>query len=264
MKRDRKSVDERQSQILRMVRDRGEVKVEELAKTFGISLMTVRRDLQFLEEQQLVTRFYGGATALNLHHTMTPEEEIMMYRDLISRYAAQFVEDGDRLFINGSRTALKLLEYVEKERVSVFTNNCWAMGQQFPDGVSVHFTGGEVRDHVMVGDYVMRNLLTMSADKTFLGCAAVYDNGEFRYDIPTEIGINESMISRTEQALYILADHTKIQVRTAHENQYGSCTYERAWTLITDEKADAGAIERLRQTGMKVVVVRADGSAESN
>lgn len=257
MKRDRKSVDERQNRILEMIREQGEVKVEDLAKAFGISFMTVRRDLQFLEEQQLISRFYGGATVRNQRHVMTAEEEITMYRDLISKYAAQFVEEGDSLFINGSRTALKMLEYVECQSISVFTNNGWAVGQQFPRGVSVTLTGGELRSNVMVGDYVMRNLLNTTADKTFLGCAAVYENGEFRYDIPTEIGINEAMITRTTKELYILADHTKVKIG-AHENQYGSCTYERPWTLITDERADAAAIERLRETGMKVIQVQAE------
>lgn len=258
MKRDRKSVDDRQSKILALIQEQGEAKVEDLAHTFDISLMTVRRDLQFLEEQHLIRRFYGGASSLPRQHSMTRAEQIAMYRELISKYAARFVESGDSLFINGSQTALNLLQYVENKTISVFTNNGYALGKTFPEGVHVHLTGGEVRENVMVGDYVMRNLLTMEADKTFIGCAAVYDNGEFRYDIPTEIGINESMITRTKKALYILADHTKIKSRSAHENQYGSCTYERPWTLITDEKADPAAIERLRETGMKVVQIHAE------
>lgn len=262
MKRDRKSVDERQNRILQMIREQGEVKVEDLAKTFDISLMTVRRDLQYLEEQKLISRFYGGATVVNQRHVMTREEEISMYRDLISKYAAQFVEDGDHLFINGSRTALNMLEYVERQHVSVMTNNGWAVGKQFPKGVNVTLTGGEVRSHIMIGDYVMRNLLNITAGKTFLGCAAVYENGEFRYDIPTEIGINEAMITHTTKELYILADHTKIMSGSAHQNEYGSCTYEGSWTLITDELANATTIERLRQTGRKVIQVHAERSEE--
>ena len=258
MKKDRKSVDERQRKILEMIRSNGEAKVEDLARTFGISLMTVRRDLQFLEERQLIARFHGGAAAVNRSQNMTPEEEIKMYRDLIGRYAARFVDDGDTLFINGSRTALNMLKHVHDKKVTVHTNNGWAVGESYPKGVNVHITGGELRDYVMVGDYVMRNLLTLTADKTFVGCAAVYDDGEFRYDIPTEIGINEAMITRTRKELYFLADHSKLQIRADRENRYGSCTYEMPWTLITDEKANLDVVERLRQSGMKVILVEAD------
>ena len=63
MKRSRSSVDSRRLDILRIIRQKDEVKVEELAEEFNLSLMTVRRDLQYLEDRRLITRFYGGATA---------------------------------------------------------------------------------------------------------------------------------------------------------------------------------------------------------
>ncbi len=258
MKRERKTVDERQSRILEMIRSNGEVKVEELARMFGISLMTIRRDLQYLEERHLITRFYGGAAAVNHHHTMTDEEEVQMYRDLIGRYAARYVEDGDTLFINGSRTSLHMLRHIGEKRVTVHTNNGWAIQEELSAGVCVHLTGGILRDHIMVGEQTMRFLLDCEADKCFLGCAGVYDDGEFRYDIPTEIGINEAMVARTKGNLYFLADHTKLQHRTNGVNRYGSSTYEKPCTLITDEKANPEVVERLRAVGMKVVLVEAD------
>lgn len=256
MKNNRKAVDERQQKILDMVRERSEVKVEDLARTFRISMMTVRRDLQVLEEQKLLRRIYGGAISMEKVHAMATEDELIeICRDQISEYAAQFVENGDTLFINGSRTALNILKHTKNKKVTVMTNNCWAIDEVYPEGVSVHFTGGEIRSHVMVGEYVMRNLLMLTADKTFLGCAAVYDDGEFRYDIPTEIGINEAMIGRTVKELYILADHTKIHKRGNRENTYGSCSYDRPCTLITDDRADAAVVERLRHDGLNVILV---------
>ena len=174
---------------------------------------------------------------------------------MISRYAAQFISSGDTIFINGSRTALNMLHHVAGKKVNVCTNNGWAMGVSYPDGVSIRFVGGDVRDRIMVGEYTMRNLLEMRADKTFLGCAAVYDDGEFRYDIPTEIGINEAMIGRTSGDLYILADHSKLHQRENRNNVYGSCTYDRPLTLITDDKADPLVIERLQAQGLRILVV---------
>lgn len=258
MKNNKKAVDERQMKILQMVRSRGEVKVEELAEVFQISMMTVRRDLKHMENEKLLSRIHGGAVSLEVANRMfSQDEKIALCRESISRYASRYIDEGDTIFINGSRTALNMLKYVKDKTVSVYTNNCWAMGVSYPQGVAIRFTGGEVRSHVMVGEYVMRNLLTMSADKTFLGCAAVYDDGEFRYDIPTEIGINEAMISRTDKELYILADHTKIQKRELQENSYGSCIYDHPCTLITDEYANMAAVERLRRYGIQVILVPA-------
>ena len=71
----------------------------------------------------------------------------------------------------------------------------------------------------------------------------------------TEIGINETMIARTAKELYILADHTKLGNPDASIEKYGSCTYDRQVTLITDEKADPKTVESLRALGIEVCLV---------
>ena len=256
MKNTRKSVEERQLNILKAVNQRGEIKVEDLVELYGISAMTARRDLQYLEDRQMLFRPHGGAMSLERsRYTKLITPEIAVYRDKISRYASNLLEDGDTIFINASKTALGILKFVNDKHITAITNNGWVFEEQYPDNVSIHITGGQVRGKAMVGDYVMRNLLDMSVDKTFVGCAAVYDNGEFRYDIPTEIGINEAMISRTRESFYILADHTKLMHGSERSSLYGSFIYEQPVTLITDDMADPDILDRLRGFGMEIVVV---------
>ena len=148
-----------------------------------------------------------------------------------------------------------MLDYVENKKVRVFTNNGRAIDRKFPPGVSVTISGGELRYHVFVGEYVMKNILDLRADCTFIGCASVYGNGEFCYDIPTEIGINEAMISRTRGELYVLADHTKLKRNSDSAVVYGGCVYEDDVTLITDSKADPAIVDSLRRNGIKVILV---------
>ena len=256
MKNNQKAVQERRMNILRMVSERGEVAVSDLARVCDISEMTVRRDLQILEDQKLICRTHGGAASFERAYELNRfGEDISLCRNRISEFAARYVEDGDRIFINGSKTALNMLKYLNGKKIAVYTNNGWAVGEQYPEGVSVYLTGGELKNRVMVGEHVMRMLLSIEVDKIFIGCAAVYDDGEFRYDIPTEIGINEALISRNNKKIYVLADHSKLQKRQEHENFYGSSTYDGQMILITDSRADPGAVEKLRQGGMEVVMV---------
>ncbi len=260
MKTNRKEMDARQIAILRQVRDKGEIRSEDISREYGVSMMTVRRDLQILEEQGLLHRIHGGAQSIeNVHFKRDISSDILACREQISRFAARYVESGDTLFINGSRTALNMLKYVEDKKVFVCTNNGWAIGASYPKGVRIRLVGGEIRDRILIGNYTMRNLLEMNADKTFLGCAAVYDDGEFRYDIPTEIGINESMIGRTRGSIYILADHTKLHRRGDLSNVYGSCSYERPVVLITDDMADPAITEHLRERGIEIITVPVRG-----
>ena len=258
MKRDYESVERRRTQILKMIRERDSMKVEELAEIFQMSTMSVRRDLQYLEDRNLITRFHGGAQANPAYQYRTPEEELALYRRLLGRYAATKVNAGDTIFINGSSCALGLLDYLNVPNVHVITNNGHAAVMKCPKGVTITLTGGVLRGHIMVGDSVMRRLLNETADKTFIGCAGITANGEFSYNIPMEIGINEAMISRTTKELYILADHTKLENAELRRAQYGTCTYERQVTLITDEKVDPHIIESLRKKGMEVFQVGLD------
>lgn len=256
MKNNQRAVQERRRNILQMIQDNGEAMVADIAEAFKISEMTVRRDLQYLEDQNLLFRKHGGAGTLEMAREMKLfGESVNLCRDSISRFAARFVNDGDILFINGSRTALNLLRHVENKEILVYTNNGWAVGEKYPEGVKICLTGGELKNHVMVGEYVMRYLLSISVNKIFIGCAAVYDDGEFRYDIPTEIGINESLVSRRGNKIYVLADHSKLKRRVGHENFYGSSTYDRHVTLITDEKADSSIVDKLSSHGMDIITV---------
>lgn len=255
MKRDHSTVERRRSLILKKIREEEHVKVEDLAREFEICPMSVRRDLQYLEDRNLITRSYGGASINPQYRTVSPEEELNLYRRLLGRYAASQVSSGETIFINGSMSALGLVDFLTAQNVQVVTNNGNIVGKKAPKGITVTLTGGELREHVLVGDVVLRSLLDFHAEKTFLGCAGVTRNGEFCYNIPMEISINETMISRTTKKLYILADHTKLENADANTPHYGSCTYDRPVTLITDEKADPRTVENLRSLGIEVFQV---------
>lgn len=251
MKRDRQSVDLRHAEMLALIRERQEVLVEELSQAFDISTMTVRRDLQALEEAGKISRFHGGAAA-----SFSPDAEgrsrVSLCRQMIARYAASLVQDGETLLINGSNTALGLLNYAGSKHLSVFTNNGLAVGRRFPDGVEVQISGGLIRgaQHILTGDLAMRNLMDVRADKAFLGCTGISPDGEILCDIPSELGLNETMIEHADR-YYILADHTKLGRTSA----YASFHLEKKGCVITDEGAPEDIVKRLRAAGMEVVRV---------
>lgn len=259
MKKGRQSVDARRAKVLSMIREHQKIKVEELAAYFNVSLMTIRRDLQILEDKGLIGRFHGGATVDSRTAPLSEKDTVTLYRQLISRYAAALVADGDALFINGSMTALDMLDYVGEKTVRVFTNNGAAVGRRFPSGVEITISGGTLRGqgHILTGDCSMRNLLMTQAEKAFLGCTGISPDGEILCGIPTELGINETIISHARE-YYVLADYTKI----GKTSTYASCSLEKAATIITDELAPAHVVEQLRTIGMTVVQIKKSGFPE--
>ena len=255
MKRDRQSVNIRHAEMLALIRDRQEIMVEELSEIFGISTMTVRRDLQVLEEQGKISRFHGGATVDPRAVSADDKDEVALYRQLIARYAASLVRPGERLLINGSSTALSLLNYLEGKTVSAFTNNSLAVGYKYPAGVDVQLLGGAFRGsrHILTGDLAMRNLMNVHAGKAFLGCAGISPDGEILCGIPSELGINETMIEHSD-SYFILADFTKV----GKAGTYASFHLEKKGCVITDWRAPEDVVGQLRAIGMEVVQVRRD------
>ena len=258
MKNNRQAVLARQKELLRIIREKGEIAVTDLAEMLRVTPMTIRRDLSVLAKDGRAVHMHGRAVSAEYAGKMGSENgERERCRDLLSAYAADIVEEGDTIFINGSRTALNLLEHISDRSVTAITNNGWAVDGKYAPCVRLRLIGGDLYEHVMVGEYVVQSLLRMRADKLFIGCAAIYEDGEFRYDIPTEIGINEMMISRTRGKVYILADHTKLQKRDENRSTYGSCRYTVPVTLITDDLADPAILDRLRACGIEIVTVPA-------
>ncbi len=253
MKRDRQSVNLRHAEMLALIRERQEVLVDELSQTFGISTMTVRRDLQALEEQGKISRFHGGASVDVRLVAADEKDEVELCRQRIARRAASLVADGERIMINGSNTALGLLDHLAGKQVRVFTNNSQVCGRKYPPEIDLRLSGGSFRGqtHILTGDLAMRNLMDVRADKAFLGCAGISPDGEILCGIPSELGINETMIEHAA-AYYILADYTKI----GKAGTYASFHLEKKGTVITDWNAPEDVVEQLRAIGMEVLRVR--------
>lgn len=251
MKRDRQSVNLRHAEMLAVIRERQEILVEELSRIFKISPMTVRRDLQLLEDQGKISRFHGGATVHQRDAVSRDLMDVSLCRGWIARYAASLVRDGDVLLINGSNTALALLDHLEGKQVTVYTNNGLVVGRSYPEGVDVRLFGGMLRtDHILTGDLTLRNLMDIRADKAFLGCIGISPGGEILCGIPSELSINETMITHAEK-YYILADHTKV----GRSSPYASFLLEKKGCIITDSLAAREVTDRLQDGDMEVVRV---------
>ncbi|MCP1102974.1 DeoR/GlpR family transcriptional regulator of sugar metabolism [Aequitasia blattaphilus] len=252
MKREKAYVDGRRSQIVEILNKNPEANVNQLAKRLGVSVITIRRDLQYLEENKQVKRFYGGAVVTD--QADNAQDEVSLYRELIARYAATLVEDEDTIFINTSRNALQMIRYVEKDNVTVITNNGKAINYEKGDGVSIILTGGELRypKEAMVGDFAVRNLQNIFAKKAFVGCSGISSLTGMTTEIANEVNVNQLMIDHATQAVYILADHTKI----GRNSSFTSCGIDMVQHLITDEKADPEELELLREKGVHIHQVR--------
>ncbi len=248
MKRERAYVENRRNQILDIMKENPKVRVDDLAAKFKVSLITIRRDLQYLEDRNLLIRFYGGASYANQKEV--EENEVKLYRKLIAKYASTLVEDGDSLFVNTSSNALQMLTYVNCQNITVITNNGKAIDLDYHEGISIILTGGELRHpkETMVGDFAIRNLQTVFPKKAFMGCSGISPISGMTTENAAEVKINELMIENATKDVYVLADHTKV----GKNSSFTSSPIHGINHLITDEKAPEDVLNELRAAGVQI------------
>lgn len=117
----------RRMDIFNLLQKNKAVEVSELARLFNVSTMTIRRDLEMLEKQGLVTKNYGGAQ-LNQGAAIEPsftlkQKTQMNCKSAIAKEAARFVQDGDSILIDCGTTTLQLCRFIQDKRITVITNS---------------------------------------------------------------------------------------------------------------------------------------------
>lgn len=252
MKMSQESVMLRRTKLMQQIQASGEINVEEIALSLDVTPMTIRRDLQYWEEQGAIERFYGGARLVQ--SIVNPgENNNESYKHAIAKYTTQFINDGDTIFINTSSTALLILKYLENKYVNVITNNAKAIFINHDPKVTVVLTGGELRTpkESMVGDFALNNLNKVTADKCFLGCSGFSLESGMCTAILPEVSINETMIRRCKGNVFILADATKIE----KTHQFSVAESSSFQYLITDKRVDQTVLDMYKDNGICTVAL---------
>lgn len=254
MKQNYHIVYNRRRRIYDMLGTHGEVRVDEVAQTFGVSPLTIRRDLEHFEQLGLIERFYGGARLVK----KSPNDNIFsspleINKNAIAKRAAAFVEDGDIIFINTSSTALLMIDYIQARQVTIITNNGKALTHNIRDNLIVVLTGGEIRipKESMVGDFAINNLNMVTAAKSFLGVSGLSVQSGVTTAVLQEVAINKLMLARVTGKRTVLADYTKI----GQTNKFISGSIDMIDRLVTDTQANQKVLDEFRNHGVEVIQV---------
>ena len=250
MKRDYESVERRRAQILKMIREQESVKVDDLAELFQISAMSVRRDLQYLEDRNHITRFYGGARA-NAEQPAPVNGCAANYRKLLSRYAASKVESGDTIFINSGTTMEVVAAILRSHKnLNVVTNSIKiAMELGSVPTLRVILLGGEINTQYgfTYGSDAQSQLAHYQADWALLTLNGISAEGGMTTYHAEEATLNCMMINQAKHTL-VAADHSKV----GHAGFFRFGEVAEGLELVTDNKANRQVVAELEAKGLKV------------
>jgi DeoR family transcriptional regulator of aga operon len=254
----------RQARIRSYVNEHEFVRVSELSEQFGISEVTARADLTTLEDAGHLRRVHGGAVPRSVHRAERPfdlrEDSLVADRSNIGVEAARRVRSGDAVLIDVGTTttalARALVERTDLAEVAVFTNGltiALELETAFPR-VSVVVTGGTLRpmQHSLVNPLGEGILAEISASVAFIGCNGVDPSGGITNINLPEAEIKRRMVAAARKRV-VLADGRKVGV----VELVRVCAMGDVDELITDDRADAGVLDRIRELGVQVTVVAA-------
>ena len=248
-------IDERRKKILEMLRRDGQVRVAQLSKQLGATVVTIRSDLDALERDGYLERTQGGAvqSAKNFYH-MELQYRRQKNADIkkqIAAAAARMIHDGDTLLINsGTTTYFTALELKQHKNLNVVTNSIsLAVELGSVPTFRVILLGGEIntQDSFIYGEDAKRQLSGYKADYAQLSMDGICRHAGITTYHAEESVIDRLMIERSQKTI-IVADSSKI----GHESFSHVCALDEIDFLVTDAAASASCSE-LDETGITVV-----------
>jgi DeoR/GlpR family transcriptional regulator of sugar metabolism len=247
----------RQKEITHLLRAEGKVSVSALADTLGVSVVTIRNDLDELERQQVLRRLRGGAIAIRparfqrslhpLHTAFEPEKQ------RIGELAASLVRDGQTIIIDAGSTTLALARALPKalQDVAVVTSALdVALELEGHQGVRVVITGGTVAkpQRCLIPPFATTLLRQINADLAFIACSGVDVQKGFTTQSWDEAEVKHAMVAAASRVV-VLADHGKI----GHVATAKIIDLSAAEVLVTDSGADGPSLRALEQAGLTVI-----------
>jgi DeoR/GlpR family transcriptional regulator of sugar metabolism len=249
---------ERHQKIIERLGANGRTEVQELAAMLGVSTVTVRGDLLYLEKSQVLRRIRGGAISVRPSRYERPVDLNASLRsdekNAIAALAADMIRDGETIIMDTGSTIAALASHFPRSLsdIAIVTNSLQvAMELVDHPGATVIVTGGTLRPklHSLVspfGDLVLKEI---NADIAFMSCSGVDTEKGFTNSNWQEAEIKKSMIRAASRVIF-LADHSKLK----HVATAKIAALAEADMLITDNGASAETLKELRASGMEIVV----------
>ncbi len=246
--------EERRERIYNILKSNKEISVSALAEQFGVSAMTIRRDLNSLEHSNLVNRSYGKAHIIDeSRQEFSFQQRSQVNRPLkqkIAQTALAYLTDISSFYVDGSTTATEVLKILPSGRTyTVFTNSFEALKllSEKP-WIRTYAIGGFLgKDHNTFDDDTTIDIVKqIYVDATITSCSGFSQNGIFNDGI-TGTQIKRIMLANSAQN-FILADHTKAN----SQGLFLLSSWESLHYLITDAPVDAKCLETVKSFGVQV------------
>lgn len=239
---------------------RKQVTCAELCSTFGVSIETVRRDLNLLEKEGFLRKVYGGARLAEdsaLPATIETWDARLMknepFKKSIASKVSTLIPDGCTVFLDTGTSVFEILPLLsQKKNLTILTNSLRVASEMaLCESFSVYNIGGLVKRETLtsMGFFAKEFLASFyRIDYAILSCDGFLpDYGTTEYSV--EIAEFKQLVIDKCAHIIVIADHTKFGIT-------GSCVcchLEKIDTLVTDTLVSLPAVQKLTEHGVQVI-----------
>ena len=249
---------ERRTLILEKLDTDGQVNVNDLSRDFGVSEVTIRNDLNKLEQKSALIRARGGAikpTRVGVDFEISDKDKInFQEKQRIGQRAAQLVEDGDTIILDSGTTTMELARNLGGVNDLTVITNALNIAMELAENknINVIVPGGFLRKQSLslVGAPAEKGFRGYYCDKVFLGV----DGLDIDYGLSTpnveEAHLNQVMIEYSAQVV-LLSDSSKF----LRKSLAFICPLSSVSILVTDDKIKAEDRQHIERLGIELLIV---------
>jgi DeoR family transcriptional regulator of aga operon len=253
----KRDTSERRSRISVMLREQGSVQVIPLAKQFGVSTQTIRKDLQYFVDKGIATRAYGGAI-LSSATEFAPEPAIEVKRGIhttekekIGQLAASLVEPGDAIILDSGTTTAHIARHLpNREDITVVTNDFGVLVElELKKKWEIVLLGGALRRKNMsfYGSQAEESIAGLLVNKLFLGVDGFDLSKGVTTHFEQEARLNRLMVEAANTVIAV-TDASKFNRICLHH----IVDIDQIDILVTDMDAPKQILDKCRESGVDV------------
>ena len=228
----------------------------DLARSFGVTNETIRKDLEALSDANRVIRIHGGATRVAdaRHDLPLPARQSVnrFEKSIVAKAASQLIEPNDTIFMDASSTVLTMTDYIPMVPLTILTNAHHVIvalgGRQEYDLIC---TGGvyEERSRSYVGAMAEDALKRFVIKWLFMGVDGLHHELGASEVNPGQAVLKERLIPRAENVC-VVCDSSKLEKKSP----FIFAAAEQLDVLVTDAKADPGILKLYESAGIRLIV----------
>jgi|TARA_B110000879_G_scaffold208938_1_gene295528 DeoR/GlpR family transcriptional regulator of sugar metabolism len=249
----KRNTQQRRHTIITELNHSGKVSVDQLAKQFSTSEVTIRKDLAALESSGLLLRQYGGAISLPTEIIENKNQQLSKQKVLIAKEAAKLIRDHNRIIIDSGRTTSALVKELEdKKGLIVMTNSLLIASdlRALENEPVILMTGGTFDPHseAFQGQVAEQVLRSYDFDQLFIGADGI-DIARGTTTFNELIGLSQVMAEVSREVI-VMVESDKIGRKIPNLE----LPWQKIQTLITDDGLSVEIINQLKNQGVNLII----------